>query len=448
MMFNPRLLAGAVASLCTAALILSSCGDLTPDSLAFATDDEDTSPESVIRIAATRVAGLERAIDDWEREHPTARVEVVVRSVNDHHVSVLDDAGAGGTFDIIAFEASYGPEIRQRPELFVDLRELGGDAAEPDLLDTRWDEGVAVGGELIGLPIDVDSVALAVRTDLVGEELVEELRSASSWCQLIAVGDAFSDASGIAFVPDGDELFTTMMSQNRLSFVDDTGFLLSREAETLRQVWDLSMLAIGNPPVHGSPCPEENGPADNEIARIARNLPSGEEQWRTALRDDGFAAVFARYSDLREIAIGAPETSESWTIIELPGPFGSSAGGTHLGLSAATTHRALAFDLISYLADPVVQRASFADGSGSFPAAAVLYDEPMITEYSDPFFGGAPIGEIYAAAAERRPTELADPVRRIVLEEFTAALNRVEQGHQTPLESWDEAIWRIGQILA
>ncbi len=448
MMFNPRLLAGAVASLCTAALILSSCGDLTPDSLAFATDDEDTSPESVIRIAATRVAGLERAIDDWEREHPTARVEVVVRSVNDHHVSVLDDAGAGGTFDIIAFEASYGPEIRQRPELFVDLRELGGDAAEPDLLDTRWDEGVAVGGELIGLPIDVDSVALAVRTDLVGEELVEELRSASSWCQLIAVGDAFSDASGIAFMPDGDELFTTMMSQNRLSFVDDNGFLLSREAETLRQVWDLSMLAIGNPPVHGSPCPEENGPDDNEIARIARNLPSGEEQWRTALRDDGFAAVFARYSDLREIAIGAPETSESWTIIELPGPFGSSAGGTHLGLSAATTHRALAFDLISYLADPVVQRASFADGSGSFPAAAVLYDEPMITEYSDPFFGGAPIGEIYAATAERRPTKLAEPVRRIVLEEFTAALNRVEQGHQTPLESWDEAIWRIGQILA
>lgn len=448
MRFNPRSWVGVVASLCIAGLILSSCADFVPDSLAFANDDEDNSSESVIRIAATRVAGLERAIDDWEREHPTARVEVVVRSVNDHHVSVLDDAGAGGAFDIIAFDASYGPEIRQRPELFVDLRDLGGDAARPALLDARWNEGVAVGGELIGLPIDVDSVALAVRTDLVGEELVEQLRSAASWCQLIAVGDAFSDASGIAFLPDGDELFTTLMSQNRLSFVDDDGFLLPQEAETLRELWDLSMLAIGSPALHGSPCPEENGPDNNEIARIARNLPSGEEQWRTALSADGFAAIFARYSDLREIAIGAPETAESWTIIELPGPAGSSAGGTHLGLSAATTHRALAYDLISYLADPVVQRASFADGSGPFPAAAVLYDEPTITEYSDSFFGGAPIGEIYAATAERRPTELAEPVRRIVLEEFTAALNRVEQGHQTPVESWDEAIWRIGQILA
>ena len=448
MKFNPRAWASVVASLGIAALILSSCGDLAPDSLAFATDDEDTSPESVIRIAATRVAGLERAIDDWEREHPTARVEVVVRSVDDHHVSVLDDAGAGGTFDIIAFDAFYGPEIRQRPELFVDLRDLGGEAAGANLLEARWNEGIAAGGELIGLPIDVDSVALAVRTDLVGEELVEQLRSARSWCQLIAAGDAFSDASGIAFLPDGDELFTTLMSQNRLSFVDDNGFLLPQEAEALRQVWNLSMLAIGNSPLHGSPCPEENGPEDDKIARIARNLPSGGEQWREALRNGGFAAVFARYSDLREIAISAPETSESWSIIELPGPSGSSAGGTHLGVSAATAHRALAYDLISYLADPVVQRASFANGSGPFPAASVLYDEPTITEYSDPFFGGASIGEIYATTAERRPTELAEPVRRIVVEEFTAGLNRVEQGHQTPVESWDEAIWRIGQILA
>jgi ABC-type glycerol-3-phosphate transport system substrate-binding protein len=204
MKFNHRAWLSVVASLCIAALILSSCGDLTPDSLAFATDDEDTSTESVIRIAATRVAGLERAIDDWEREHPTARVEVVVRSVDDHHVSVLDDAGAGGTFDIIAFDASYGPEIRQRPELFVDLRDLGGESAEADLLEARWNEGIAAGGELIGLPIDVDSVALAVRTDLVGEELVEQLRSATTWCQLIAVGDAFSDASSIAFLPVGD----------------------------------------------------------------------------------------------------------------------------------------------------------------------------------------------------------------------------------------------------
>lgn len=442
-----RVIIRLVGAALVVATIAAGCGDLTPDSLAYANDDAIVAEESVIRIATPRIRGLERAIDDWEREHPTARVEIVVRSTDDHHRSVLDDAGAGGPFDIVGFDADYGPDIRERPELFMDLEAMVGDVAQSNYLPSRWSEGIGVDGRLIGLPIDVDSVALAARTDLVDPNLIEELEAASTWCDLIAIGDAFSDATGLAFLPNGDEIFTTVLSQNRLSFVDDSGALLANEAPVLEEAWDLTMLAVGSPPLHSAPCPAEDGPDGNEIDRITRDLPAGGSQWREGLRSDGFAAVLARYSELRAIAAAAPDTTGHWTVVALPGEVGPSAGGIHLGISKDSTHPELAFDLISYLADPIIQTDAFADGSGPFPAASIVYGDPTITEYSDPFFGEAPVGAIFASGATRRPDELAGPLRRIVIELFVSALNRVENGTQTPAEAWDDALWRIDQFL-
>jgi cellobiose transport system substrate-binding protein len=438
-----RFFAAAVALV----TITAGCGSLTPDSLAYANEDATVAKESVIRIATPRIRGLEQAIDDWEREHPTARVEIVVRSIDDHHRSVLDDAGAGGLFDVIGFEAAYGPDVRERSELFLDLEAIDGDVAESDYLSSRWREGIGDDGRLIGLPIDVDSVALAVRSDMVDPALVDRLEAASTWCELIATGDAFSDATGMAFLPDGDEVFTTVLSQNRLSFIEDSGAMLPDEAPELERAWDLTMLAIGSPPLHGTPCATETGAEGTEIARITRDLAAGGSQWRDELRADGFAAVLARYSELRAIAAAAPDTTGQWTAVELPGKSGPSAGGIHLGISKDSTHADLAFDLVSYLANPIIQKDAFADGSGPFPAASVIYGDPTITEYSDPFFGDAPIGAIFASTATRRPTELAGPLRRIVIELFVSALNRVEDGTQTPDEAWDDALWRIDQFL-
>lgn len=423
-------------------MVAAACGDLTPDSLAYTSNETDAAAQSVIRIATPRLSGLEGAIDEWEREHPTARVEIVVRSLDDHHRSVLDDAGAGGTFDVVGFDASYGPDIRARSELFLDLETFGEDL-EHNYLTSRWVEGIGDDDRLIGLPLDVDSSALLVRTDLVAPDLVARLSAATTWCELIAIGDNFSDDSGVAFLPDGDELFTAQLSQNRLSFIDQEGALIESQQGELERAWDHAMLAIGERPLHDDPCPDET----SEISRIARNLDSDGEQWRTGLREGGFAAVIAKYSELREITSAAPDTSGKWTIVELPGVAGASSGGIHLGISANTAHAELAYDLVSYLANPIIQENAFADGSGPFPAASVLYGDATITGYSDDFFADAPIGSIYASTAEKRPTALAAPIRRLAIEQFVSALNSVEDGNQTPAQAWEEVLWRIEQFL-
>ncbi len=432
-------LAGALLAL---TMIVVACGDLAPDSLAYANDDADLSTESVIRLATPRVRGLEQAIADWERDHPTARVEVVVRSMDDHHRSVLDDAGAGGTFDIVGFDASYGPDIRERSELFADLSTFDVSLNEDDYLESRWKEGIGDDGRLIGLPLDVDSSALVVRTDLVDSSIIRRLEVAETWCDVLLAGDEFSGDTNIAFLPDGDELFTAMLSQNRLSFIDEKGQLIAGEQDALEFAWDIAMIATGAEPLHGNSCDGEA-----EIGRIARNLSHESEAWRTQLREGGFAAIVATYSELRNIAVSAPDTAGNWTVIELPGEVGASSGGIHLALSNDSTHPELAFDLISYLADPTVQQDVFANGSGPFPSASILYDRPTITAYADPFFGDAAIGSIFTSTAERRPTQLADPLRRIAIELFVSALNRVEGGDQDPAEAWEQVLWQIEQFL-
>ena len=441
---------GLSARLATLLVVFASlavaCGNLAPDSLAYSSENTDTASENVIRLATPRIRGLEAAIADWEREHPTARVEIVVRSIDDHHRSVLDDAGAGGTFDLVAFDAAFGPDIRERSELFLDISGFDGAPPSWSYLESRWAEGVGVDGRLIGLPLDVDSTALVVRTDLVPADIISQLEDATSWCDVIIAGDAYSDVSGRAFLPDVDELFTTILSQNRLSFIDGDGVLLDQQVGPLHDAWDLAMLAMEQPPLHGAPC-DLDGSERAEIGRIVRDLDEWGDAWRGALAADGFAAVLAPYSDLRQLAVTAPDTSGNWTIIDVPGRASASAGGIHLGVSSDTDKPDLAFDLLSYLADPVVQQDAFADGSGPFPAASILYADTSITGYDDEFFGDAPIGAIFAEAALRRPDALASPNRRIAIEQFTSALDRVQAGEETPEVAWSEVLWRIEQFL-
>jgi len=132
-------------------------------------------------------------------------------------------------------------------------------------------------------------------------------------------------------------------------------------------------------------------PTRSPIGQFVRNLPEQTEAWRGALRADGFAAVLAQYSDLRQLAVAAPDTAGNWTIIDLPGEHSASSGGIH--------------------------------------------------------FGDAPIGAIFADAAQQRPSELAEPTRRIAVEQFTSAINRVQTGDESPEVAWSEVLWRIEQFL-
>lgn len=435
----------ALALLVVSSILLTACGDVTPESLAYATEQVEPT---VLRIATPRIAGFEDVIAGWEREHPTAEVEVVVRSIDDHHRSLLDDAGAGGQFDLVAFDATYGPDLRGRDDLLVDLSAFGATPTKSTYLPARWNEGVADDGSLIGLPLDVESTAMLVRADLVSPDLLGELRNAGSWCEVLTTGDAFSDETNTAFLADADDLLAAILAQTRSSFANENGTMTADDIGELERAWDLAMMAIGEGPLHGDPCP-----GVDDIQRMARNLSFDSSEWRTELRGDDFAAVLAPWSFRRRISNAAPETAGKWVTLDLPidsptrGAGSSSDGGLHLGLHLGSENFDLAYDLLLTLANPTVQEVAFSNGYGPLPASIRPHVEGVVDRAEDDFFVDSAFANAYSKAALDRPSAMAEPQRRIVINATMEALNRVESGGQTPAEAWATMQEQVAKTL-
>lgn len=431
-----------LALLIVFSLLASACGSLTPESLALVAEPFETT---TIRIATSRIEGLEAAIAAWEREHPTIDVDVVLNSPDDHHEALLRGDRRTGSVDIIGFEGEYTGAIRTIADSFVDLREFELDELQSNFLPPLWDQGIGLDGELIGLPIDADAKVLFVRNDLARASTLNDLASARTWCDVLEYGGDFADSSGKAFFADGEELLRAILSQSRSSWVTSTGQQDPDAVAELERAWDLSMLAIGEQPVFGNPCPELLGQGS-----IARDLTPGESIWRSEIASDDFGAVISQWSTRERISQAHPQSSRSWTAIALPrdaqvpGAGNSSEGGLHFAIAADSEHTDIALDLILTLSDPVIQESTFNNGHGPLPSARALYDDDTVAEAEDDFFVGEPsAAATFADAVRLRARGRAMPERQVVISALSRALAQVQSGVQTPEIAWDEAFIEV-----
>ncbi len=446
---RPKLF-GIAWILTLSALIASACGVVTPESLALATDRIDAT---TLRIATPRIAGLEPQIALWQREHPTIEVDIHVWSPEDHHEWLAAGAdptsvpGAGGPVDIIAYEGTSDATARSLNDAFLDLDAFGLGDRESEFLEPLWLQGINNAGELIALPIDVDSQALLVRSDLAGPAITSDLRNAMTWCDVIESGNDFVEATRTAFFADGEELLRAVLAQDRSSWVSVQGRVEPELVDQLNHAWAITMLAIGEQPIE-DPCgfgaPES----------ISRDLSPGESIWRAEIANDDFGAVIARWSERSRISQADPESAGSWTAIPLPvdspatDAGTSSENGLHFGVAATSTRANIAIDLIATITDPLVQRSSFANGQGPLPATVSPYLDGTVSAATDPFFAGVPtIAAVYGDAAQNRPTELANPQRVVVVESLVEALARVQGGQETPGQAFDQAMINVENQL-
>ena len=427
-------------------LLAGSCGAVRPEPLAFV--DEDARPgQSVLTVATWDATALTPAIEAWEAEHPTARVVVETLPFDDHHADALDPGTAAA--DVIAIDARYGADFRNRTDLFADQSAaLDTVEAAPDW---RAAEGVADDGTVTSTAIDTGSLAFAIRIDLLqevddpmsGGTLARAIESISTWCDLIELGDVYSESTGRAFLPAASDVFEIVLRQSGGSFVDTDGTRVHETSADVQHAWETAMLAIGAPASarqFDHPCPTLG-----TTKRITAARSPLTASWDVAIGTGEIAAVPAPSWMLERIRTVAPTTAGSWTLLPVPGgPV--SIGGTSLAVSANTEHDALARDLIEHLARPTSQSTTFRE-FGNLPASAARYEVPAVLDHREPFFDDTPIGERYIdAIAELTPAASA-PQDQEIMQEFRAAVARVDAGTQTPGEAWSEALWRIDLLL-
>lgn len=423
------------------ALVNSACSTLDPESLAFA-DDGSRQEQTVIRVATYTTGGFIEAISEWEREHPTVDVIVDFRPIDEHHRQLSEPSIDTMAPDVIAIESSYIASFRDMTGLLGDLSDQISTPMFPPFIDWRLEQGRAADGTLRALPVDVGGLALAYRSDLLGDLDVpmSELGELATWCDLVAVANSYSLRSGNAFFAGSADLFEAVLMQSEQMFHDVDGRLVYDSNPAVRRAWDLAMSALAIDPLFEDPCPE----IENAI-QVTAGLNSMSDDWTAGLGNDDFAAMLAPAWLLSRIQNTVPETSGSWRLVPIPGTVGN-VGGTHLAVSATSQNADLARDLVAYLTASVTQRAVFGT-SGRLPAIVQDNVELVAPNSATEFFGGSNIGQTYADSVDAFVPAPVGPDFRLILREFRSGIARVEAGELSSAESWTETLWRLDQIL-
>jgi len=372
--------------------------------------------------------GYRELVRTFERDHPGITVVTRVTDFDSHHKALATALGTGrGAADVVAIEEQYLPRMRQSADKFVDLRTYGADKLSDRWVDWKWSAGLA-GEKVIGLGTDMGGLAMCYRRDLFAAAGLPTERDAVSrqwrtWRDYADVAERFAATAGedVHFTDSAANVFQSMVSQlDRNYFAADGSYIAAKNAP-LKDAFTIA----GELGANG----------------FTAGVQPFTQEWSAAIRSGSVATVACPSWMLALIRNAAgPESEGKWDIAAVPGGSGNR-GGSYLAIPAQTEHARAAYQLAEWLTAPEQQRRTFLT-TGILPSCPAVYRDPKIQSRRDRYFSNAPVGKIYAAAADAlRPTfRGVDDAR--VRPRFDAALGRIEEGALSVPEAFAEAVQR------
>jgi cellobiose transport system substrate-binding protein len=98
---------------------------------------------------------------------------------------------------------------------------------------------------------------------------------------------------------------------------------------------------------------------------------------------------------------------------------------------------AQAADLVKFLTSPASEAYIFKQ-TGNLPSQPALLKSKAVAGFKNPFFSNAPVGQIFAASALRLKPQIIGPQQGAIQTAASNAIQRVEQGKQSPAKSWSQ----------
>ena len=370
--------------------------------------------------------GYRELVETFERENPGITVVTRVTDFDSHHKALATALGTGrGAPDVVAIEEQYLPSMRQAADKFVDLSTFGADKLRSRWAEWKWAGGLA-GDRVIGLGTDMGGLAMCYRRDLFAAAGLPTDREAvarlwPTWRAFAGVAEQFAASApdGVHFTDSAANVFQSMVSQLDHNYFATDGSYVAGRNERLKQAFTLAGL-LG---------------ARGHTAKVQPFT----QEWSTAIRSGKVATVSCPSWMLALIRNAAgPHGEGRWDIATVPGGTGNR-GGSYLAIPAQTKHARQAYRLAEWLTAPEQQRRSFLT-TGLLPSCPEVYRDPAIRSRRDEYFSNAPVGKIYAAAADKlRPTfRGVDDAK--VRPRFDAALGRIEEGTLGVPEAFREAV--------
>ncbi len=412
-----RLLAPLVA----AALLTSvaACGS----------DSGDGGGASGGKVKLTIATFGEFGYDDLYKEYmaanPNIEITARVTKAEDHHKNLVAHLATNtGAADVEAIEEGWANQFTASPAKFVDFMEYGGAEIKSQWPDWKWERGASADGKVIGVGTDVGGMAMCYRRDLFEKAGLPGERDAVSalwptWEKYIETGKKFmaKKLPGTAFMDGPTVMYRSILGQADIGIYDGDK-IVADSSPGVQRAWDLSNQA--------------------SLAGLSAKITAWSQDWNAGFAKGSFATLACPSWMMAYIQEQAKDSAGKWDVAAVPGDTGNW-GGSWLTVPKQTKHPKEATDLAKWLTAPEQQAKVFRT-AGNFPSTITLYDDPVIKDFVNPFFNNAPIGQIFSKSVETMIPQYLGPKSGDINTKIIDGLTRVEQGKETPDESWAKVL--------
>ncbi|MBN6055489.1 extracellular solute-binding protein, partial [Nonomuraea sp. RK-328] len=271
---------------------------------------------------------FQKAADLYKRSHPNVTIKVQTLSWDDAYAKLLAAATSRSGPDVLSGGMTWTIQFGARGAM-VDLREHGLGALKAQAQPAQWESAVSPDGSVYGVPLDMSTLALYYRKDLLDQAKVAPPKT---WEELVAAIDKLK-AAGVKkpYSQDWGNLdwigYFNYLYQAGGSFYtpDCKPSLNTPQAEQALTYWaDLYRK-------HGAPTATVEG---------------------SDALDTGTALVVAGSWIAKGIDINKPKLKDKWAMTTLPaGPAGPTTfiGGRAIGVTSFSKYAQIGADFVKFL---------------------------------------------------------------------------------------------------
>jgi cellobiose transport system substrate-binding protein len=384
-----------------------------------------------LTVATFGEFGYKPLYKEYMAAHPAVQIVDRVTKAEDHHKNLAAHLATNtGAADVEAIEEGWMGQFTAKPNKFVDFTKYGAAGIKAQWPQWKWERGSAKSGEVIGLGTDVGGMAMCYRRDLFAKAGLPTERAAVSalwptWEDYIATGKKFAAAKvpGAAFFDGPAVIYRSILGQQSTGIYAGDAVDVQNSAG-VKRAWDLTVEATQ--------------------AGLSAKIAAWSQDWNAGFAKGSFATLACPSWMMAYIQQQAKDAAGKWDIAAVPGR-GGNWGGSWLTVPKQSRHPKEATELAKWLTAPEQQAKVFRT-AGNFPSTISLYNDPVIKDFQSPFFNNAPVGQIFATSVTQMVPQYLGPKAGDINTRIIDGLTRVEQGKQSPADSWSKVLREVSAL--
>ncbi|MGW5212245.1 ABC transporter substrate-binding protein [Streptomyces sp. NPDC004051] len=394
-------------------------------------DGKVTITMGLFGVMGLKETGL---LEQYEKENPDVEIKAEIAGDEQTYYTALQTrlAAGDGLKDIQGIEIGRAKEITEtQSDKFADF---AGTAGADHFLPWKQSQISTEDGKVLGLGTDIGPMAVCYRKDYfekaglpTDREEVGKLWE-GDWNKYVEVGRTFKKGfkgGEVAYMDSASGLFNAMVYGHSEQYYDEKGDLIHDKNPVVKDAWELSADA-----------------ADEDLTAKLRQFQPG---WDPGLANGTFATAVCPAWMLSHISEKAGDANKGkWDVARAPK--GANWGGAFLGVVEKSPVKEEAQKLVAWLTAPEQQAHIFKE-IGNIPSSQEALQSDDVKNAESEYFSGAPIGQIFGAAAQEIPDkQVLGRKDGTIKDTFSQGLALVEQGTARD-KAWNTTMERIEKAV-